>query len=355
MDGNNVYLDNTNPDTTVLPLSFELKLINSGNPVLPTESCDITMRFVDPEFSAVFGYLGDYNLILSNAALTVDIFDTEDLNGGSLLFADPRFTLNLTNSYGVPVEVDLSNVRAYSRINDISSTIIFNPGVNPFSVAAPGLGQIGEEVSSVIDINKENCNIEEVMETYPNDFRYRVEATTNPGGLERNNFVTDSSNLKVDFEVVLPIWINAKGFYIDETEPFDFMENFGEDSDIIDYLKLTMDASNGLPTAIDMQLYFQDENYNTIDSMFMDDGFLIEPSLNAEDIVEQPSVQSKSVEFTRARLKKLEPVKYMLIRAWVNTPKAGEGRFVKFYSNYTIDFKIKMQAELTINSRDLEN
>ncbi|MGC9343924.1 MAG: hypothetical protein ACP5E3_14565, partial [Bacteroidales bacterium] len=105
IDGHTVILDNSNPDTTFLPLTFDLDLINSGNPVLATESCDISMTFVDPEFHAVFGYIGDYNLISANGSVELDIFDLDDFKG-TLLFADPRFTLDITNSYGLPVEVD---------------------------------------------------------------------------------------------------------------------------------------------------------------------------------------------------------------------------------------------------------
>ena len=117
IDGSNIILDNTDPDTTILPLKFDLDLINSGAAILPTESCDITMSFNDINFYSVFGYLGDYELLLNNGEITLDIFDNKEIEG-SLLFADPRFLLSVDNSYGVPVEIELSDVSAWSSINN---------------------------------------------------------------------------------------------------------------------------------------------------------------------------------------------------------------------------------------------
>lgn len=352
IDGHTVILDNTNPDTTFLPLTFNLDLINSGNPVLATESCDISMTFVDPEFYSVFGYIGDYNLISSTGNVEIDIFDTDDFEG-SLLFADPRFTLDFSNSYGLPVEVDLYNIQAFSRINDVFTDIIINPGIVPFRVGAPSLDEIGDTVFSSFEITTDESNLEDAMETSPSEFNYAVSAVANPDGPGTYNFLTDTSNLEVEFEVTLPIYIKANGWSIEETTDFDFEEEFGEDaSDIIDYLRFTMDATNYLPMHMDMQMFFADQDTVVIDSMFTNDDFILPPSLNTADIVEQPTEYSKFVEFTKADLEKLQPTKFLIVRASVNTANIQQDKYVKFYSFYTVDFKLKMKADMTINSRD---
>ena len=354
MDGNRIYLDNSAPATTVLPLSFDLELVNSGNPVLPGESCDISMTFVDPEFSSVFGYLGDHELIFSSGDVVIDIFDTDSLaGGGSVFFANPMFNLDIANSYGLPVQVDISELEAYSRINDITTPVTFEPGVNPFNIEAPGLDAVGDTVNSIIEINRETSNINEVMETSPREFMYTVSAITNPEGPDATqNFATDSSDFLVDFEVILPIWIKAEGFTLDQTYPFDFEENFGESTDIIDYLRFTMDAVNQLPLEVKMQVYFLDENSNTLDSLFSNDDLLLPASLDEESKVDQATEQSKSVEFTKEKIERIKPTRELLIQATGTTADPESDLYVKFYSYYTVDFKLKMKADLTINSRD---
>lgn len=354
MDGNRIYLDNSTPGVTVLPLTFDLELINSGAPVLPAESCDISMMFVDPEFSSVFGFLGDHELIFSSGDVVIDIFDTDSLaGGGSVFFANPMFNLDIANSYGLPVQVDISELEAYSRINDITTPVTFEPGVNPFSIEAPGLDAVGDTVYSLIEINKETSNINEVMETSPREFMYTVSAVTNPDGPDATqNFATDSSDFLVDFEVILPIWIKAEGFTLDQTYPFDFEENFGESTDIIDYLRFTMDAMNQLPLEVKMQVYFLDENSNTLDSLFSNDDLLLPASLDEDSKVDQATEQSKSVEFTEEKIEKIRPTRELLIQASGTTADPESDLYVKFYSYYTVDFKLKMKADLTLNSRD---
>ena len=118
--------------------------------------------------------------------------------------------------------------------------IVFN-GINPFSIAAPGLNQIGEVVETEIEIYKDNCNIIEAMKTQPESIGFIANATTNPSGMG-SNFATDSSDLKVGFEILLPLWVKAEGFTLRDTLEWNFEDEFGEDTDIISYLRLTLDA-----------------------------------------------------------------------------------------------------------------
>ncbi len=352
IDGSSLYLDNSNPDTTFLPLVFDLQLINSGNPVLTSESCDINLSLSNISFNSVFGYIGDYDVLVQSGEVDIDLFG-DSLMGGKLLFADPRFNLDVDNSYGIPMQIELSNVSAYSAENDITTDIVFN-GVNPFTINAPDIFHIGDTVNTQIAVSKENCNIADAMETQPKSFTYSVRAITNPDGSEGSvNFVTDSSDLKVGFEVVLPIWINAEGFSLEDTLDFDLEKEIGEDADIINYLRLTLDAKNGIPLRVNLQVYFADGNYQVIDSLFHDDDlFLAGALLDGNDKVLQSVENAKAIEFTHERVEAIKPTKYLMVRASVNTKDASAGKYVKFYSYYTIDFKLKLKANVTINSRD---
>ncbi|MGC9343925.1 MAG: hypothetical protein ACP5E3_14570, partial [Bacteroidales bacterium] len=207
-----------------------------------------------------------------------------------------------------------------SRLNNVFTDINFTPGIVPFRVAAPTLENLGDTVRTHFEINKDDSNIDEAMETSPSEINYAVSANANPDGPGTYNFLTDTSNLEVGFEVTLPIWIKAEGWSLEDTADFDFQEEFGGDAvDIIDYLRFTMDAMNYLPMQMNMQMYFADENYVILDSLFTDDAFLLPPLLNAEDRVEEPREYSKIAEFTKEDLQKIEPTKYLIINASVNT------------------------------------
>ncbi len=122
------------------------------------------------------------------------------------------------------------------------------------------------------------------------------------------------------------------------------------------YLRLTLDATNGIPMRVNMQVYFTDSTFQVIDSLFHDDNLLLPGAVtDSQDKVAEAASQSKAIEFTNARLTAIRPSKHLLVKASVNTKDAASGKYVKFYSYYTVDFKLKVKADLTINSGDSRN
>ncbi len=347
----NLILDNTDPDTTVLPLKFDLYLINSGAPVLPGEKCDISMSFNDNKFASVFGYLGEYDLLVNSGQIDVSIFN-ERVQGGNLFFADPRLALTVNNSYGIPVQIELTNTNVSSSINGSTIPVTFT-GVNPFDIAAPTISQIGESIYSEVPINKDNSNIVEAMESSPNHLNYTATAKTNALGIAGPyNFITDSSTMDLGVQIVLPLYIKAEGFALEDTIDFDFEKELGEDLDMVEYMRLTMETDNGLPVETNLQVYFANASYVKLDSMFRDDDVLLEPaSVGPNGKVSEPANLIKRVSYNKADIEKLKATKYAFVRASINTPVSGDGYF-RFYSYYGIDFKLSAKADFRINSND---
>ena len=80
----------------------------------------------------------------------------------------------------------------------------------------------------------------------------------------------NESEVDGKFEVVLPIW-----FATDSLENFAYMIDSVEidlsdlESQVnIERVNILLEASNGLPVDIDLQVFFYDENYNPVDTLF---------------------------------------------------------------------------------------
>lgn len=350
-----IYFDVSEPGKTYLPLKTDFYIIKSGspvNPVHPDDLCTITMSFINIEYSSAYGYFGMYDLMIDDGDITLDVFDINEIEG-DISFYNPQLILTVTNSYGLPVQIELDNITTYSEIKDTTTNIIFT-GANPFNIPAPGLNSVGTSVDTTIEINRTNTNIVEAIETLPRKFTYTASVITNPTGPDDSeNFITDSSYIEVHAEVVLPIRLRASNFAFEDTVDFDFDEQMGTSIDFIDMFALEMDVRNGLPMEVGMQLFFKDSAYTTLDSMFVDDAFLLAPNLDAQDRVVEPIEYTKKVEFDAERIEKIKTTKYMFVRATINTAGAGDGDYVKFFDYYNIYFKLKMETALTINSRDL--
>lgn len=352
LNGGKIYFDNSDPEKTFLPLVFELFLINSKNPIEAGENCNISLRLNNIEFSSLYGYFGSYELLMEEGEIEMPMLGNTDI-GGEISFFDPQFILNVSNSYGMPVQIKFDDLTAYSQGDDIITPIVFD-GVNPFDILAPSIDSVGTTLKSEIKINNTNCNIVEAIESSPEKFSYSISAVANPlGPDDTDNFITDSSSIDVDFEVVLPMHFKASGFAFEDTIDFDFEDQFGNVVDIIDYFRLELDVKNGLPMEVDIQLYFKDTNYNTLDSLFADEKFLLAPTLNADDRVSEPKEYTKNIEVNSEKLEKIKTTKYFFLRATINTAGENDGDYVKFFSFYDIYFNLKLDAAFNINSSDL--
>jgi hypothetical protein len=194
------------------------------------------------------------------------------------------------------------------------------------------------------------------MNSSPNHLNYTATAKTNAmGPTGPYNFVTDSSNMDLGVQVILPLWVKAQGFAFEDTLAFDFQKEFGKEVDMIDFFRVTMVADNGIPLETKLQVYFTGPApaYTVVDSLFKDDIVLLDPAtVNASGKVTVPKHMSNMVEYNAAGITKLKTSKNIIVRASVNTPVSGTG-FFKYYSYYGIDYSLSAKANFRINPKNL--
>ena len=156
------------------------------------------------------------------------------------------------------------------------------------------------------------------------------------------------------FQIKLPSWVTSIDVSLNDTANFDFEKELGDLIKFINYLRITLDADNGMPLKTYLQVYFAGENYKVIDSMFIEKNTFLEPAqVGEEGIVSVKSSLTHKIEFTGDKIDKLKSVKYALISAIINITFTEQNRDIKLYSNYALDYRLKLKADLTINSRNL--
>jgi hypothetical protein len=349
LNGSKIVLENTNPDTTFLPLEFELELVSSGAGISSGDKCIISMSLINLDFNSVYGYFGDYELLYESGGIGINLYGDEI--EGDISFYDPQVHIGINNSYGIPVSVQLDDVIAKSQINNTSRELSFI-GINPFLINYPSVP--GENVHTDIVIDRSTSNLGEILEIQPNEFSFKVAAVTNPTGAGTgNNFVTDSSMIDADVKVVLPLWLKVDGYTITDTVSFDVEAELGEFYDMVTYLRINLAAENGLPVDAAIQVVFTDENYAVLDSMFEESKFLLSATLDANDVVTEKTNIDKVIEFTEDRLESIRTAKQAIVKMNFSTANANENRYVKFFSDYRFDYKLRLRTNLTLNTRDL--
>lgn len=350
LDGSKLRLDNqSDPDTTFLEIIFELYLIHSGADINAGEEVNVDMTFTDLLFQSAYGYFGDYDtLLIDNERFEFELFEYEF--EGNVYFDDPRINLFVSNSFGLPIGVNLFDLTAYSQKTGTETDITFNPGVNPFLINAPNMSQLGQSVVTEISVNKTNSNINQVTNTTLSYIDYSARAITNPGGLPtQDNFVLDSSKASVDFEVVLPMDLRAEDFELEDTVDFDLSDIPEEGDEVeIDTFKIRLATTNTMPVEIFMQVVFVDSAYNIIDSLFRDGAvdLIRSPEVDTNGIVTQAGVYDKPEDFTD-RVDKMRDTRHAFVRATFETAKQGQ-KMVKFYSYSELSFKLGTKIKVTV-------
>ncbi len=349
--GSTISLE-TGGDSSVLVFDFKLELINSGAGVTTDESCDITLFFSDLEFSELYGYIGQYELMNINDEITIELLNMDF--DGDISFADPRLKLIFDNSYGLPVRVDLKDIHTCSDNTGEQVDLDLDPSINPYDLGAPDISQAGSSVRSVININDTTSNIREAIDSEPNRFFYHIVASANPAGDPSvSNFVFDTSRIETDLEIMLPMDLRISEFTLEDTLEMDFKENISEESDMVDYLLIRLDTENGFPIDLDLQGYFTDSAYVVLDSLITTTSgkVLSAGTLDQEGGVDQAGSNRTEIIFDRTRVEGIEDTKYIIFSAGISTAEQGT-RDVKFYTDYTLEFRLAMSAEFDLDPED---
>ncbi len=338
-------IDPEDPTKSYFPIAYKFVLHDDGYAVEADDELEVDSRIRDIDLNSAYGYLGQDTLLLQESSIDLDFFSNEI--EGDIEFAAPELKFFIENSLGIPVEVDIRDVKGFKVGEDDTTYLTFDPGVNPFTINYPELSEIGETKNTTLEISDENSNLPEFIASKPERISFEPFAVSNPEGPtgDENNFVTDNGEFNVDFEVNLPLWFKMDGLEMKDTMDMDLEGSLG-DIDIIKELEATLSITNGLPIDLDIQLYFLDENMVMVDSLFTGgDKYLVTgANVDSEGVVTTPNTSSPKISITEDRVDNLQNVKNAIFSVALRTSDYNQDTKVKFYSHYDMKFKMFMKA-----------
>ena len=336
-------------DSNVIQIDYDLALTNSGNPLDPGDLCQIDLNFLDMGFYSVFGYIDSRNTFSEIGSLEIPFY-TENSDLTAVKFADPRINVWTSNSVGVPSVITLNSVMA-NGLDGSSVTLEFYEG-HPFMVSAPNLTQIGSSVSDEFLIDRETSNFDELLSVAPSSLSYDISGSTQQGTGDETHFAMDTSRLIVETEFLLPLDFRSTLIALEDTMEFE-MGDQGIDTSMVRQVNLTLSTVNELPIKLDLQVFLLNESFLFLDSVFGEEQVILAASeVDPEGKLLQAGEEENTAIFPAEMLGKLEEIRYLRVRARMNTSELGS-KDVKIYSDYTLDFKLSLFADLIINTREL--
>lgn len=335
-------------DSSVFRIDYDLALINSGNPVQSGDFCEINTNFLDVGFYKLFGFVDPGEVLDEGGDVDIPIYsDVPEL--AHLKLADPRISILIESSMGVPFMLEMDTVIATAE-DGSTETLVFTEG-HPFKIPGPTIDHIGETVSTEIKINNQTSNIQDLLNIAPYSLHYHV-----MGGVDldytENHFLLDTSRIMVETEFLVPLDFRFTQYTLQDTLEFELGEE-GIDTTMIREIRLRVGTVNELPLELGLQLYFMDEAHVVLDSVFNGDPvFLPASSVDGEGRLLSASEKENVISFPPSKLGKLEDVRFIQVEARMVTAASGE-EFVKIYSDYSLDFEISMYASLIVNTSEL--
>ncbi|MGM0497464.1 MAG: hypothetical protein ACQESJ_06060 [Bacteroidota bacterium] len=348
------------PDTSdhkYFRVHYELTINGTGNDLNEDEEISIATMIENVDMQSAYGYIGQETLMQEEGSIPIELFgETQE---GTVEFAEPEFKFLIENSYGVPIQIELKDAKAYREGSTDSTDITFENSSNIFDINYPKFSEneIGETKEETINISDSICNLSEALATNPTHIKFTSQGMSNPDGnlddLDYYNFVTDKSQFNVLSELYLPLHLRAEGLSLRDTVDLDMSDLIGEDQEEIKEVITKFKTLNGLPADVDFQVYFLDSTYQMVDTLFNEDDRPVIKSASTDNAGKVTTLTEKLSEmsFDENEISDLERVRNAVFEASMKTSdfSTDPDKKVKFYSDYTFKFRMNIETKLNLN------
>ncbi len=300
------------------------------------------------------GYFGTRIITDENKDVEFDAFDYNFLSA-DLALKDLVLQVNAENSFGIPVEIYSSDILFTNTDTNEEKDIVIEDDSNIIYLENYKEGS-SEVPATTFELNSDNSNIEDlfnISDFAPNKVSSHIQIISNPNDYDEGFFITDTSTVKTSIKMNVPLWFKTSNYTRMDTIAFNYNEDINDEdedeslSDNLQSLSVNFDVENGLPFDIKLQVYFTDENYIKVDSLFTseDDVPFIESAvLDDSDRYSASTTSSFEAEINSDKLELWEDkdVKYAIIKLMGVT---DDEDYVKLCTDNFINITLSLSAE----------
>jgi len=262
LNGNSTTIDLTGADINFaadpnvpynrIPYAYSVQ-VNNTSGYIDYSAADLICLDVtldNLEFKSILGDFGKRVIQIDPGVfdMNVDMFNKID---GGFILSNPELKLIIQNSIGVPASVSLD----FMATNKAGQAVSLNPPI--FDIPVPSSVNAGAAIGNII-FNKENSRIVDLVALPPTgkisykgqvDFN-QTKHTISP---QNPNFLDLDATFDIGMALELPLELQVKNLTFKDTTGIS-----GNDFDKLESAELIVNALNGIPLDVDMQLSFVD-------------------------------------------------------------------------------------------------
>lgn len=346
-------------DTIINLAGAEINLTNGENNTIEAEVLirDGSGNDLSDDYSLYFtirnlviktakGWFDDLILDFNRDTIELEIF--KNWRGGEVFLDDPEIEISFENSIGIPFSGSIGTFDA--KIDQEGATVIpinYSSAIgNEFVIDFPKGDDVIGYANSIFKLTKENSNLENVIRVSPKELYYdfnlvaRHDVNTDEVG-----YISDTSRLSVSTNLRLPftgriddvivmdtIWISNATF---------------KEMNKLESATLEIETENALPLGVDVQLFFINNQFEILDSVFTSREFLSPAEVDFSGNVSSSSKVTNSIQTDKERLSRLKNAKAVIVYGKLDTSENGS-ETVNFQSTNYLDVNLKLKSRIQI-------
>jgi len=321
-----------------LPVEYSIEVSSTGQ-MVDFNSADkvrLDLEILDPELDYVKGYFGQYGDTIDADTIDLEIEEILGNLSGSFLISSPSVKLNYSNSFAIPVKIDIDAV-GYKGEDSVDIDL------DPVTLLYPS-APAERDKNGAFTVDKNNSDFPELISMPPEKIRFGGSAVMNPDGNTgtRDNYIFGNSRFLGDLEIEVPVELRLNNLQFADTidnpiEEDDFSDSPLDPEDI-EELKILLNIENGFPLGISLSISLFDSATNSVLKTISAPGILEPAPVDASGKVSGPAQCETEIRLTSDFWNSIYDADKMIFSITLVTTDGG-AKDVKIYSDYYLDYK----------------
>ncbi len=335
-----------------LPFSYQISMTRiPTNSTSTSEKFNVTQNFQIESYNIIKGYMGRFEILSTSEEQEMDLFGNSV--AGQIFINDPKLSIKLYNTFGLPVTGRITNLRVIDQ-NNVPFPVVINPFQDTFSFAHPT--NPGEVAVSEFKIDKTNSNIDDAINSKPKYIKFDMKFDANYREEKQANFLVDTAEFNVDFNSEVPFDLKIIDYVAVQKQK---NNSFSSLPSTIQSVALDVKIENSLPFDLAAQMLFTRDSISpggdtinvALDSLFTTELLIQGAAVDGNGLVIAPTTSIKSISLPLDRYKQIQAAPFNVLRMHANSSQFnGTPGFVKVYTNQKLNVKIGGDVKLTIKS-----
>lgn len=319
---------------------FDMKLVlvlkQRAAPVTITPGSSISIRldFLDIDFTYIRGFFGTQTASLPADNVEINVFENSFADA-DISFVEPSINFTVVNDNGVPCQVTFNTLQA--RKGSSAITLQTNPN-SPINLNFPGT--LGTSATTAVTVT----NTKQVLDFAPTSIVYQASATINNGVSTGNNFLADTSKLRVQMNIEVPLYGRAENIVIRDTVDIDLGD---VDQSDVSSAALGLKLVNQLPLGGDIQLFLTDAQFQVLGEVLPTNqtNIVRASQVNTAGELQTEGTYDDTITLAPETINKIFDASHIIIVAVLNTTRDANGN--------ALDVKFKADYKLSVDARIL--